>query len=249
MRRACRPLVVLGAAALVGAAFGMLSCKLGTEGLGPPQADGSIGDAPSFDSPQEAAEDDAPPDGGVDAMALCLSRCTLEGGICEPSGNGGVQCSVYCNTTDPCVSVACPPGLPCYVDCQGTNACSGGVDCSQSSSCDIVCGGSSNCGDITCGGTDCKVVCQVPGACANAIDCVATDSCNIQCFSPDTCLGAIHSAAQTTTVTCDQAGTCTQNITCGGASCSVSCSDGGACAGGECCDAGSCMPRATQICP
>jgi hypothetical protein len=112
MLRACRPLVVLGAAALVGAAFGMLSCKLGTEGLGPPQADGSIGDAPSFDSPfdspQEASEDDAPPDGGVDAMALCLSRCTLEGGICEPTGNGGVQCSVYCNTADPCVSVACP---------------------------------------------------------------------------------------------------------------------------------------------
>ena len=179
-------------------------------------------------------------------MSLCQSLCTMEGGVCE--GDGGEQCSIYCTTANPCASVQCPPGLPCFVDCTGLNACSGGIDCAEAGSCTAVCGGGSKCGDITCGGTDCTVLGEVPDACANTIDCRATRSCTIQCGGQGACSGPIESTAQTTNVQCSAPGTCAQSIQCSGTLCQVSCGSG-SCAGGECCDAATCSPRATQNCP
>lgn len=241
------------------------ACSLDRNGLASP-LDASQPDTLSDDSapPDVTSEDagmDSPPDvpiqplDGSDATpedadaAACPSTCTSVGGTCEPTVDGGVQCSFYCNTSNPCVSVACPAGMPCYVDCQGANACSAGVDCSQSSSCSIICGGSSNCGQLSCAGTDCKIQCQVQSSCTGSITCEATNSCTILCQAPGTCTGAIQSGAQNTTVSCLAMGTCTQNISCSGTACAVSCLDGGSCSGGECCDASTCAPRTTQVCP
>jgi hypothetical protein len=253
MRTTLRLSVALGLLAVVAAGLVGAACALNKEGLGPADAaatDGPSVEAPGDDTVSPEASDDGPSTSDADAnvvSAQCLAGCTMEGGICE--GDGGSQCSVYCTGTNQCTSVRCPPGIPCYVDCTAPGSCSGGVDCADASSCTVSCGGASNCGNVTCGGSDCTVLCGVPGACANTIDCIATNSCTVECTAPNCCAGAIHSAAQNTTVDCYPPGTCGKIITCGGQQCGVGCGADGSCGSGECCDAGTCNPRAPQNCP
>ena len=271
MRRAWRLSTSLVLAVAGASCLAAIACGFGTNGLeavdasttdsaGPDTSADTVGPQDTFVADTASGSDaldaqpdvvvsdagDAGPDVLSDAMALCLSLCTAEGGRCE--GDAGEQCSIYCTSTNPCQSVQCPPGIPCYADCTGTGACSGGVNCADASSCNIVCGGGSNCGAISCGGTDCTVLCESQGACPNVIDCKATNTCTVDCLAANSCGGAIHSTAQNTTVLCVQPNTCTQNITCGGAQCQVSCGGSGSCSGGECCDAGTCSPQATPLC-
>lgn len=265
MKRAVQVVAVAGSVAYVG----LSACRLSVEGLGSnagpadvvtldvtASADVTTTDGGGTDAPMAAEVTPPGPDGGdsaadagaVDA-SLCAQRCTMEGGICEPGADGGEQCSVYCNTTNPCTAVVCPPGIPCFVDCTGENACSGGIDCSGASSCSIACGASSNCGTISCGGDDCRILCQTVNGCTGNIECTAVQSCDIQCAAAGTCAGTITSGAQNTMVACSQPGTCAGTIVCGGSQCSVDCDTPTSCANGECCDASTCNPETAKMCP
>ncbi len=223
------------------------ACGLATDGLAPVDATAEAADAPEpdapfdapADAPGDASRDSTTADASLDAVeeldasedtidsgSVCAAKCTMEGGACE--GDGGQQCSVYCGTSNPCEAVRCPDGIPCYVDCTGQNACAGGVDCADASSCTVICAGGGNCGAITCGGQDCQVYCLATGACPGPIVCQASNSCAVTCGGTSSCAG---------------------NIRCTGLTCDVTCSGAGACEGGECCEAGSCSPQATPNCP
>jgi len=91
--------------------------------------------AACLDWPEELLQTDArPPDtarveAGADLRAFdlgCPSSCT--------NGCKGGVCRLAC-TQSPCV---CPPGYGCEVDC-GQGDCSGRIDCSQATACDIRC--------------------------------------------------------------------------------------------------------------
>jgi hypothetical protein len=191
------------------------------------------------------SSDASPPDasdGSMSPLALCEALCP-DSGSCDDAG----LCSINCDLINPCPSARCPAGIPCYVACTGADACAGGVDCVGSTNCEVICGGSSRCGNIQCGGSTCTVLCSSGGTCVGSIDCQAADACTISCTAEGSCLGTITSTAATTTVHCSQPDTCDQMITCSGDKCQVYCADGG-CGGGECCDASSCAPVAPLGC-
>jgi len=165
--------------------------------------DAAAGDARATDAP---ANGDAP--SGGDAQGTCPGECT--------SCLDGV-CQIDCGAGECTDGVTCPPGLPCRVNCVGSQACEKGVvDCSEAAQCDIVCDGTDACDyGVICGGTQCSVRCTGSAACEDK--------------------GVLCNAASCSIV-CDGDRTCYHQVCCNGGDCGEACAplNGGCCACGGC---------------
>jgi len=98
----------------------------------------------------------------------CPSSCTngCKAGVCQ------LEC-----VQSPCV---CPPGLGCEVDC-GQGDCSGSIDCSQATACDIRCDQDNACpGGVVCGSGPCVVECTGKPSCTGGVDCSQSCSCSVE---------------------------------------------------------------------
>jgi hypothetical protein len=78
--------------------------------------------------------------------------------------------------------------------------CLGDIDCTESSSCEVGCLGSSSChGAIRCGSSRCIVQCGGTGStsqCHGPISCSDSCACDIVCVGGSSCTGAISCPRQ-----------------------------------------------------
>ena len=210
-----QPLRIAFVVVLVGAGF---ACGLDVLGGGPSDDVNDGGqEASTLDQsrPETDAREDVNEvelDGGLDgeppfdldaAQQKCLGLC--EAGTCEAG-----TCNIDCSGSAACAgsAVVCPPGIPCGVNCAGSNACTEGVDCTGSTACNVVCNGSNACTNaaVACSGSRCSVVCNGSGSCSQGIVCDA-GRCDLACRGSASCANAPV--------------TCTSNV------CNVRCGDGG----------------------
>jgi hypothetical protein len=142
------------------------------------RADGQVGvDADPTSDGEPPPDGAGPPDGPLDA-GPCPGFCTS----CS-----GTTCVVDCSG-DRCtggVSVTCPPGWTCQIDCLGTTACEVGVVSCSGESCVIHCVGGDACdvGGARCNATTCDIVCNGGGACEEGGACCNGGDCGSQCTS------------------------------------------------------------------
>lgn len=109
---------------------------------------------------------------------ICVNNCT--GGYCE------VDCTAGCT---------CPVGIPCRTSCDDTG-CTGTIDCSGATRCDVTCtGADTGCdGSIVCPSDgDCLVRAWGTHAYEGDIQC-GTGSCRVFClgFNQQTCTGSVY---------------------------------------------------------
>jgi len=146
---------------------------------------------------------------GGDAMSMLDGAPLLDAepacAGCPGTCDGGV-CHIYCGGTGsellpeeggggppPCDAVTCPPGIPCYVHCIGTDACQQQIDCTQSSSCRIDCLNDRSCASqLTCGPGLCEVHCDGKDSCGGGLNCQSS------CFCDETCGGESSCGQQAT---------------------------------------------------
>ncbi|HEY0190491.1 MAG TPA: hypothetical protein VGC42_05170 [Kofleriaceae bacterium] len=136
------------------------------------------------------------------AIALLAAACSVDRRssalACDHSSDcaDGRHCDHgYCvdprddGTSNGCPSpcTSCDTGKrTCEIDCGGSHAC-GDLTCPTGYSCTIRCTDNQACGKIDCGiGGSCDVTCAVGGACGD-IDCEDTCSCDVHCLAGGAC--------------------------------------------------------------
>lgn len=174
-----------------------------------------VSDAPSDASTSDGLAQDAPLPVDDDASTLPRDGAGCPSPPCTRCNEQTGACVIECSTPDCASDVICPPGIPCEIRCVAdSGACeSEFIDCSQATSCHILCSGQDACDHtdgIVCGGDQCTIVCSGSAACED---------------------GPIHCTANTCSITCDGSNACAAGVCCGEPKdvCTGCTTNGGAC--------------------
>jgi len=160
----------------------------GIDAPGPGKDGGPLPDAPKPDAPP-------PPQ--------CPDECTS----CNlPAKECRIQCGA--NSTQACngmTPVVCPAGWNCDIECNRTNDCRFGVDCTDAASCTIECRGGGACRGVNCGDGKCDVQCTGFNSCSSMVNCNNSCECDVACTGSgtQTCGGDQGQAVSCGSIACD----------------------------------------------
>lgn len=120
------------------------------------------------------------------------------------------ECRIVCGApgAQPCNSmtaVVCPAGWNCDIECNRTNDCRFGVNCTNAASCAVECKGGGACRGVTCGEGKCDVLCSGFNSCSSMVNCNNSCECDVACTGQgtQTCGGDLGQAVSCGTVACD----------------------------------------------
>jgi hypothetical protein len=132
--------------------------------------------------------DDAPgPDGPP--QFRCPAQCTS---CVEASMTCRVDCGTQAGLAICNQAITCPAGFNCVILCSRNatgntqQQCQQKIDCEDSASCNVQCGGANTCKQIICGAGSCDVTCSGAGSCSQ-VDCDASCQCDVECSALANC--------------------------------------------------------------
>lgn len=172
-------------------------------------AAGACLDAPPASKVEQPDGSVADGDGaaGGDGSALCPAVEEPSGGQCTGVCDGctEVECTADCMGPPGCSgSVDCPPGLDCYVNCDGDDSCIDlVVNCPPTERCELLCSGDDACLRLflSCGEGPCAIRCEGdPQACRETTVICGAGPCVAEC---------LLDSAEAPTLLCDSSCECT----------------------------------------